>query len=215
MDEKFLAEYRKHLDTPYHRVLCEALHLDAAELLNFVRHGDQSEYSDALCRLRQQIDTTRRDIKNLSMAATRLHGQIAATARQLMEFETNPPMRRCTVTRRLIQAGHLIEAASSRRVKLTMEAKSLETRRQQSEQVLKGFEAAEKHLADALQNYLLQRGESAVAPAPVVHVTVNPEISFPDQLRITSLPTRETISSVERDGSGNITRTTQVERDAA
>lgn len=47
----------------------------------------------------------------------------------------------------------------------------------------------------------------SIAPAPVVTVTV------PDELRITSMPTRVTDTSVERDAHGDIKKSTQVERD--
>jgi lambda family phage portal protein len=46
-------------------------------------------------------------------------------------------------------------------------------------------------------------------PAAVVDVTVE----MPDELRITAMPTRETTSTVERNQSGEITRTTQTEQD--
>ena len=52
------------------------------------------------------------------------------------------------------------------------------------------------------------------AAAPVVNVNV--EAVMPDTMRteITALPARETQSRVERDGKGNISRTTQIETDA-
>lgn len=46
--------------------------------------------------------------------------------------------------------------------------------------------------------------------APVVEVNVD----LPDEMKITALPARETVSTVERDGAGNITRTAQREQDA-
>jgi hypothetical protein len=218
MTPTFQSEYLRAAHDPFQRVLVEATWLDENEFQKFISAGGPELYQGALERLRQEIAHRQAALKICSIEATKHAGRIADIERTQNEYLAAPPMYRDHAGR-LRVACHEVEEATSRLINARQQAAQLKRQQDDHTQQIPLLANIEKRLAAGIVRYFTNRANAPTAETspPSATPSVNVTVEMPAEMKmaVTSLPTRETTSTVSRDNGGNITSTTQIERDAA